>query len=226
VSARLAVVAIDGPAGAGKSSASRGLAERLGYQYVDTGAMYRLVGLLAAERGTALDDDVALATLTRDLAPDLERADLHVGGRDHSAAIRSASAGELASRVSTRTVVREALVAIQRRLGAGGGVVMEGRDIGTVVLPNAPLKVFLTADPGQRAHRRAADLRALGQVVDEAALAEEIARRDRRDQERTDSPLRPATGARVLDTTAMTLVEVVDQLEGWARECGLPTKCP
>jgi cytidylate kinase len=103
---------------------------------------------------------------------------------------------------------------------------MEGRDIGTVVLPNAPLKVFLTADPGQRAHRRAADLRALGQVVDEAALAEEIARRDRRDQERTDSPLRPATGARVLDTTAMTLVEVVDQLEGWARECGLPTKCP
>jgi cytidylate kinase len=128
--------------------------------------------------------------------------------------------------VSTRTVVRAALVAIQRRLGDGGGVVMEGRDIGTVVLPDAPLKVFLTADPRQRAYRRAADLRALGQAVDEAALAEEIARRDRRDQERADSPLRPAEGARVLDTTAMTLAEVVDQLERWARESRLPAKSP
>jgi cytidylate kinase len=220
------VVAIDGPAGAGKSSASRGLAERLGYRYVDTGAMYRLVGLVAAEGGIALDDDPALAALTRELGPDLERADLHVAGRDYSGAIRSASAGELASRVSTRTVVRAALVAIQRRLGDGGGVVMEGRDIGTVVLPDAPLKVFLTADPRQRAYRRAADLRALGQAVDEAALAEEIARRDRRDQERADSPLRPAEGARVLDTTAMTLAEVVDQLERWARESRLPAKSP
>jgi cytidylate kinase len=111
------VVAIDGPAGAGKSSASRGVAERLGYRYVDTGAMYRLVGVVAAERGIALDDDSALAALTRDLAPDLERADLHVAGRDHSAAIRSAAAGELASRVSTRPVVLAA--GIGRRGGSG-----------------------------------------------------------------------------------------------------------
>jgi cytidylate kinase len=226
VSDRLSVVAIDGPAGAGKSSASRGLAERLAYRYVDTGAMYRLVGVLAAERGIPLDDDAALGALMRELAPDLARADLQVGGRDLSGAIRSAAAGELASRVSTRPVVREALVAIQRRLGIGGGVVMEGRDIGTVVLPDAPLKVFLTADPRQRAQRRAADLRAAGQVVDEAALADEIERRDRRDRERADSPLRPAEGARVLDTTTMTLAEVVDRLEDWARGCLVPEKCP
>jgi cytidylate kinase len=162
----------------------------------------------------------------RELAPDLARADLQVGGRDLSGAIRSAAAGELASRVSTRPVVREALVAIQRRLGIGGGVVMEGRDIGTVVLPDAPLKVFLTADSRQRAQRRAADLRAAGQVVDEAALADEIERRDRRDRERADSPLRPAEGARVLDTTTMTLAEVVDRLEDWARGCLVPEKCP
>jgi cytidylate kinase len=226
VSDRLSVVAIDGPAGAGKSSASRGLAERLAYRYVDTGAMYRLVGVLAAERGIPLDDDAALGALMRELAPDLARADLQVGGRDLSGAIRSAAAGELASRVSTRPVVREALVAIQRRLGIGGGVVMEGRDIGTVVLPDAPLKVFLTADSRQRAQRRAADLRAAGQVVDEAALADEIERRDRRDRERADSPLRPAEGARVLDTTTMTLAEVVDRLEDWARGCLVPEKCP
>jgi cytidylate kinase len=226
VSDRLSVVAIDGPAGAGKSSASRGLAERLAYRYVDTGAMYRLVGVLAAERGIPLDDDAALGALMRELAPDLARADLLVGGRDLSGAIRSAAAGELASRVSTRPVVREALVAIQRRLGIGGGVVMEGRDIGTVVLPDAPLKVFLTADSRQRAQRRAADLRAAGQVVDEAALADEIERRDRRDRERADSPLRPAEGARVLDTTTMTLAEVVDRLEDWARGCLVPEKCP
>jgi cytidylate kinase len=226
VSDRLSVVAIDGPAGAGKSSASRGLAERLAYRYVDTGAMYRLVGVLAAERGIPLDDDAALGALMRELAPDLARVDLQVGGRDLSGAIRSAAAGELASRVSTRPVVREALVAIQRRLGIGGGVVMEGRDIGTVVLPDAPLKVFLTADSRQRAQRRAADLRAAGQVVDEAALADEIERRDRRDRERADSPLRPAEGARVLDTTTMTLAEVVDRLEDWARGCLVPEKCP
>lgn len=226
MSERLSVVAIDGPAGAGKSSASRGLAERLAYRYVDTGAMYRVVGVLAAERGIPLDDDAALGALMRALAPDLERADLRVGGRDLSGAIRSAAAGELASQVSTRTVVREALVAIQRRLGIGGGVVMEGRDIGTVVLPDAPLKVFLTADPRQRAHRRAGDLRAAGQVIDEEALAAEIERRDRRDRERADSPLRPAEGARVLDTTAMTLAEVVDRLEDWARGCLPPEKSP
>jgi len=216
------VVAIDGPAGAGKSSASRGLAARLGYAHVDTGAMYRAVGVLAAERGIALDDDAALAALVDSLHFAFPEGRVLVDGRDLSAAIREAAAGELASRVSTRPVVRERLVALQRTLGAGGGVVMEGRDIGTVVFPDAPVKVFLTADPAERARRRAAELRARGEAVDEAALAAEIAARDRRDSARAHSPLRPAADAVVLDTTRLALAEVIEAMDRLARGAGAP----
>src|SRR5262245_35614283 len=160
------VVAIDGPAGAGKTSASRALARRLGFAHVDTGAMYRAVGVLAEEQGVALDDDATLARLVEGLSfeladggerllvvgRDLQGGDL--GRRDLSDAIRGPHAGELASRVSTRPPVRERLVALQRALAAGGGIVMEGRDIGTVVFPDAPAKLFLTADAPERARRR------------------------------------------------------------------------
>ncbi len=214
------VVAVDGPAGAGKTSASRALAHRLGFAHVDTGAMYRAVGVLADERGIALDDDDELAALVRGLrfepAPSGDR--LLLGGRDLSAAIRGPAAGELASRVSTRAVVREHLVAVQRDLGAAGGVVMEGRDIGTVVFPDAAAKLYLTADPEMRAQRRAVELRAAGQAVDEAVLARELAERDRRDQGRSHSPLRPAPDAVVLDTTRLALDAVVDRMERIARE--------
>jgi CMP/dCMP kinase len=212
---RAIVVAVDGPAGAGKTSASRALARRLGYGHVDTGAMYRAVGVLAGEGGIALDDDTALAVLVAglrfELTPDGER--LLVGGRDLTAAIRAPEAGDLASRVSTRPVVRDRLVALQRELGAQGGVVMEGRDIGTVVFPNAPVKLYLTAEPATRARRRAVELRAGGKAVDEAALAQELAERDRRDQGRAHSPLRPAADAVVLDTTGLTLDGVVEAME-------------
>ena len=218
------MVAVDGPAGAGKSSASRALAHRLGFGYVDTGAMYRAVGVLAAERGIDPDDAAALGRLVAgldfELARDGER--LLVGGRDLSAAIRRPDAGELASRISTHPAVRQRLVALQRELGAGGGVgggvVMEGRDIGTVVFPDAPVKLYLTADPTARAARRAAELRARAERVDEAALARELAERDRRDAARAHSPLRPAADAIVLDTTALTLEEVVDRMERLVRE--------
>jgi cytidylate kinase len=208
------VVAIDGPAGAGKTSASRALAHRLGYAHVDTGAMYRAVGVLAEERGIALDDDAGLASMMNGLRFEFA-ADgcLLVDGRDLSAAIRAARAGELASRVSTRPVVRERLVALQRALGAQGGVVMEGRDIGTVVFPEAPVKLYLTADPAARAQRRGAELRAGGARIDEAELARELAERDRRDSGRTHSPLRPAADAVVLDTTALTPEAVVEAME-------------
>jgi cytidylate kinase len=219
----LAVVTIDGPAGAGKSSASRALARRLGFRHVDTGAMYRAVGVLAAERGVALDDERALAALIDGLRFEFAADGEHllIDGRDLSAAIRRPDAGDLASRVSTRPVVRERLVALQRTLGAGGRLVMEGRDIGTVVFPDAPLKVYLTADPAERAHRRAAELRARGEAVDEAGLARELSERDRRDSARAHSPLRPAPDAVVLDTTRLPLVEVIDALERLARERGL-----
>ena len=216
------MIAVDGPAGAGKSSASRALARRLGFGYVDTGAMYRAVGVLAAERGIDPDDAVALgrlvAALDFELARDGER--LLVGGRDLSAAIRRPEAGGLASRVSTQPVVRQRLVALQRALGAAGGVVMEGRDIGTVVFPDARVKLYLTADPATRAARRAAELRAAAATVDEAALARELAERDRRDAGRAHSPLRPAADAVVLDTTALTLEEVVEAMERVVRERG------
>ena len=212
---RRIVVAVDGPAGAGKSSASRALAGRLGYAYVDTGAMYRAVGVIAHERGVPLDDDDALERLVGGLRFEVrdQGAGLAVDGTDLSAAIRRPDAGELASRVSTRPVVRERLVALQRQLGATGGVVMEGRDIGTVVFPNAEVKLYLTADPGVRARRRALELRGRGEAVDEAALAREIEARDRRDSARSHSPLRPAADARILDTSAFTLEQVVAQME-------------
>jgi cytidylate kinase len=217
------VVAVDGPAGAGKSTASRGLATRLGFGYVDTGAMYRAVGVLAHEAGIAFDDDSALASLIDGLGFALEDGGtrLVVDGRDVSDAIRRPDAGELASKVSTRPAVRTRLVALQRRLGEAGAVVMEGRDIGTVVFPDAPLKVYLTADPAERARRRAADLRARGTVVDEALLAREITERDQRDATRAMSPLVPAADALVVDTTRLDLGAVVEEMVVLARARGL-----
>jgi len=213
------VVTVDGPAGAGKSSASRALAERLGFAHVDTGAMYRAVGVLAHERGIPLDDDTALAALLAAWRFELDPQSgaILVDGRDLSTAIRGPDAGELASRVSTRPVVRERLVALQRRLGAEGGVVMEGRDIGTVVFPDALVKLYLTASPDVRAGRRARELRAAGEKVNEGALARDLAERDRRDAERAHSPLRPAADAVVLDTTTLPLDAVVDAMEAVAR---------
>lgn len=206
------VVAVDGPAGAGKSSASKGLAERLGFRHVDTGAMYRVIGVLARDGGIAADDDDALRRLVDGIVFDRVDEEIVAGGRNLTRAIREGDAGDWASKVSTRPVVRERLVALQRRLGAGGGVVMEGRDIGTVVFPDAPVKVFLTAAPRERARRRAMELRAKGEVVDEEALAVAIAERDRRDSGRAEAPLRPAADAVVLDTSGLDLASVIDRL--------------
>jgi cytidylate kinase len=211
------VIAIDGPAGAGKSSTSRALAVRLGFRHVDTGAMYRVVGVLAREAGVAPDDDPALTRLVDGIAFDEAGERVVVAGRDLTGLIREGDAGEWASKVSARPVVRERLVALQRRLGQGGGVVMEGRDIGTVVFPDTPVKVFLTADPRERARRRGAELRARGEAVDEAALGAAIAERDRRDSERATAPLRPASDAVVLDTTVLDLATVIDRLMALVR---------
>jgi len=217
------VITVDGPAGAGKSSASRTLARRLGFAHVDTGAMYRAVGVLARERGIAPDDPAALGQLVADLDIELagDGAQVLVGGRDLAEAIRRPEAGEWASRVSAQGVVRERLVALQRALGRAGDLVMEGRDIGTVVFPDAPVKFYLTADPAARARRRAGELRARGETVDEAALARELAERDRRDAGRAHSPLRAAPDAIVVDTTPLVLEAVVDVMERVARERGM-----
>jgi cytidylate kinase len=211
------VVAIDGPGGAGKSTVARTLAEALGYRYVDTGAMYRVIGLLAAEEGIGIDDHEALAALCERTAIEFDerggRTCVLAGGRDFTDEIRTAAAAQHASRYSTVAEVRRSLVAQQRDIGAGGGVVMEGRDIGTVVFPEAPVKVFLDASPGERARRRAVDLYGAGAGEEQiAAIEKEIAERDARDRGRANSPLRAAPDAVVFDTTGRRVEEVVDTL--------------
>lgn len=206
------VVAVDGPAGAGKSTVSRRLAAALGYRYVDTGAMYRVVGVLAAEREIPASDVAALAALCDrteiEFVEENDRVVTRANGRDVSSAIRTPAAAQQASRVSAVPAVRERLVAKQRTMGAGGGVVMEGRDIGTVVFPQAPVKVFLEASAAERARRRAAELGdASAPAV--AEMAGEIAERDARDRGRAHSPLRPAADAVVVDTTDKSIEEVV-----------------
>lgn len=205
-------IAMDGPAGAGKSTLARRLARELGYLYLDSGAMYRSVGLVAAERGIDLDDAEACAEIGRDMVFDFPWIDgeLHViaDGRDVSGLIRTGEAGRRASVVSQHPPVREVLVATQRAMGSRGGVVMEGRDIGTVVLPDAELKVFLTASARVRGRRRFEQLRAAGQDVTLEQVIDSVEERDLRDSTRPIAPLKPAEDAVVLDSSEMTIERV------------------
>jgi cytidylate kinase len=195
------VVAIDGPAGAGKSSVARAVADRLGFTYLDTGAMYRAVALAAAERGA----EPASVASTVKIEPQGEK--IVLDGRDVTDAIRTPEASEAASRAAADPAVRRAVVEHQRRLLRTGDWVAEGRDIGTVVAPDAEVKVFLTAEPEERARRRAVEL-----GLDPARVLAEQAIRDERDRTREHSPLEPAAGAVMLDTTHMTLSEVVQRI--------------
>jgi cytidylate kinase len=207
------VIAIDGPAGAGKSTVARALAERLGFTYLDSGAMYRCVALAALERGADLDDDGEIGGLARSLEIGLDGERVEFGGRDVSAAIREPRVSDASSRVSIHPAVREAMVARQRELIAAGRYVAEGRDIGTVVSPDAPLKVFLTATPEERARRRAEQT-----GEDPIAVLAAQSERDSRDETREHSALRPAPDAIELDTTGLGLDEVVDRVAALARE--------
>lgn len=213
-------VAIDGPAGSGKSTAARRLAARLGLTYIDTGAMYRAVAWMAGAKGIPLDDEPALAALADALEfrfpPDPAnpapgaRPRVVVNGVDLTTEIRRPEMAEAASRVSTLERVRERLVAQQRRLGAAGDVVLDGRDVGTVVFPDAEVKVFLTAPFEVRVERRAAELAEQGTAVDRGWLAEDMARRDERDRTRAHSPLVRAADAALLDTGPLTADQVVE----------------
>jgi cytidylate kinase len=215
------VVAIDGPAGAGKSTVARRLAAKLGFTLVDTGALYRAVALAARRQGIAWDDEPAVTSVAKSivasrslsLMPDAAKGvRVSLAGEDISDAIRAADMGMGASRVSAMGGVREALFQLQRLAGEQGGVVLEGRDIGTVVFPDAEAKFFLTATPEVRAKRRYEELVQRGQDVDYASTLEEVIARDHQDTTRPIAPLRQAEDATIVDSSNRAIDDVVDEM--------------
>lgn len=216
------IIAIDGPVGSGKSTVARGVAELLGYTYLDSGAMYRALALKANRRGVSLSDAAALEALARETHIDLERGaegqKVLLDGEDVTQAIRTAEVSQSASRVALIPGVRQLLVDEQRRAGSRGAVVMEGRDIGTVVFPHAELKIFLDASVEMRAERRWREHQQKGDTLTLAQVVDEVHERDLRDRSRTASPLVRAKDAVLVDNTAMDAVETARLIVQLARE--------
>jgi cytidylate kinase len=216
------VIAIDGPAASGKSTTARLVAEHLGYLHIDTGAMYRAVTLKVLRSGLSPSDESRIPALLTDISVSFKRSGdtCHVllDGEDVSDEIRTSRVTRAVSAVSSLAVVREAMVREQRKLGARGGVVLEGRDIGTVVFPDADLKVFLVAGLDARAGRRRKELRDRGLDADEKTLRSEIEERDRLDSTRAASPLRRAVDAIVVDTSNLSIEEQVSRVLEYARD--------
>ncbi len=216
------VIAIDGPAGAGKSTVSKAVAAVLGLTLVDTGAIYRSVAYTAKKLGVAWDDEVGLAKIVTELQIDFRIQDgqnhVFLQGQDVSQAIRTPEVSEGASRVSSVGVVRDGLLGLQRTLAGAQGAVLEGRDIGTVVCPDAPLKIFLVATAEERARRRLAQMEDGGQSGNYEEVLADIIARDKRDSERSQAPLKPAEDAVHVDCTAMSIQEVIDSIVALARK--------
>src|ERR1700694_5818122 len=227
-------IAIDGPAGSGKSSVARLVAGILGYLYLDSGAMYRALALKAVQRKVPLDDETQLAKLANEThieprppTPEQEKAGIKnrvfLDGKEVTQEIRTFEVAQAASRLATIAPVRAVLVAEQQRAGAGGGIVMEGRDIGTVVFPDAELKIFLEASVQVRAERRRLEHLQKGEYLDSTQLLEQVRQRDRRDRERTVSPLVRARDAVLVDNTAMSAEETARLIVLLARKCAAET---
>jgi cytidylate kinase len=207
------IIAIDGPSGAGKGTVARAVAARLGYRHVDTGAMYRALAWRAQREGLDLMDEPAVAALGARATFMLEDGRIEIDGHDVRAAIRTPEMDKAATAVARHPAVRSVLVAVQRKLGAGGGVVMEGRDIGTVVFPDADVKVYLDASPEERARRRAADpAHTSSKSAQLADVATALAERDRSDSTRAVSPLAVAQNAVVIDTTGLPIDDVIERV--------------
>lgn len=206
------VVTIDGPAGAGKSSAARSLAQRLGFRLIDTGAMYRALAWAVREAGLPPAESPALTALIARTRVELDGDRVLVNGRDVTVEIRTPQIGEMTSILSALKPVRDALTPLQRALAAPGGAVLEGRDTGSVVCPDAEVKFYLDADPEARARRRREELAARGIALDLAAVREEVVRRDRQDSERALAPTVQPSGAVVIDSTHLDTEAVVQRL--------------
>ncbi len=206
------IVAIDGPSGVGKGTVSRAVARALGYRHIDTGAMYRAVAWKAHQQGVAPDDEPAIARLAADVSMEVEHGVVLVDGADITSAIRTAQMDLAAARVARLPHVRAALVARQRAIGQSGGVVMEGRDIGTVVFADADVKIYLDASPEERARRRAADPAHGGSGQALADVATALAARDKSDATRAVSPLMIAADATMIDTTGVPIDDVVTRV--------------
>ena len=217
------VVTVDGPSGTGKGTVCSNLAKRLGWHLLDSGALYRLLALSALNKGIELEDESVLADLARTLDVEFSGADttaessILLEGENVSEDIRSEQCGNAASHIAARPTVREALLQRQRDFQKSPGLVADGRDMGTVVFPRAPLKVYLTASPEERAQRRYKQLKAKGISVNLARLSADIAERDARDLERKASPLKPAKDAVLIDTTTLSIEAVNQQIEELVR---------
>lgn len=211
-------IAIDGPAGAGKSTIAKKIADQLGMIYVDTGAMYRAMGLYFHRQGIAPGDEQAIGEAAEhaDVTINYEdgRQQVYLNGENVTAYLRTEEAGNMASATSIYPRVRRKLVALQQKLAASADVIMDGRDIGTVVLPHADVKIFLTADSHERALRRYKELTAKGEEADLEAIEQDIIQRDDRDMHRAESPLRRAEDAILVDTSHMTIEEVAETIIG------------
>ncbi|MDO8683989.1 MAG: (d)CMP kinase [Armatimonadota bacterium] len=221
MTARRPIIAIDGPAGAGKSTIAKRIAERLNYIYVDTGAMYRAVAWKSLQDNIPISEEEKITALAESMKIRFDRTNgqkIFADGTDITEAIRTPEVTQLSSPVSAISGVRRRLVEIQREMGAGGGVVMEGRDIGTVVFPDAEVKVFLTASPEERARRRLLELSEKGIQSSLEDLIAQMRERDQRDSSREDSPLRKADDAVAIDTDGTTIDQVVDAISALCRK--------
>lgn len=217
-SCNLMIITIDGPAGSGKSSAARALAQRLGFEFLDTGAMYRAVTLVALRAGTPLNDQAALASLLDGIQLEMPAGKVLLNGEDVSGLIRTPEITAQSAPIASSPVVRRRLVERQRQIAQGRNMVCEGRDQGTVVFPDAACKFFLTADPTERARRRQRELEARGATTTLAEVLAAQEARDARDAARDIAPMAPAGDAIILDSTAFSLDEVVAQMEQVALE--------
>lgn len=216
------VVTIDGPAGAGKSTLARALALALGFTYLESGALYRAVALKVMEKGLALDDQAGIALAVEEARIELRQrggeTEVFLDGREVTERLREEEVGETASTISKLAPVRKKLNQLQRRLGAEGGVVVEGRDAGTVVFPLAEHKFFLTASPRERAQRRLIQLTDQGVEAELEQILEQMSIRDARDQARDLAPLKPAPGAVIIDSTGLRREEVLERMLARVRE--------